>query len=316
MDKIFIRFWAAFMSCIIMTTALCISRPEKVDAAPYQMGETLVESQEVEIQLDGQGAKESIRYEWSDRSFYYYLDLYIDDEKVASFKNSAPDVLLGDVFVTDIDTTDKVKDIFVLTYGSGNWPEITTFYYCRYENGKFKQVQDLKKYLKKELKSMPKIKEIGCNFHKMQTIEQLITVMGSSMMGITTCGNSKQIGYFHAQLMLKLDNKKIKLATKNPYGCVMESCAAEYKEVEKGNLPYYELVSFAKLKSNCKFYTEPNGKKTAFTAKKGTSFKNLYFQLIGGKLYIGTDNSKGKTGWIKDSQKAVFKTQQGVHIFN
>ena len=163
---------------------------------------------------------------------------------------------------------------------------------------------------------MPKIKEIGCNLHKMQTMEQLFTIMGNGMLGISVCGNSKQIGYFHAQLMLKLDNKKIKLATKNPYGCITESCAKEYKETEAGGLPYKELISFAKLKSNCKFYTEPNGKKTAFTAKKGTSFKNLYFQLIGGKLYVGTDNSKGKTGWIKDSQKAVVKTQQGVHVFN
>lgn len=108
----------------------------------------------------------------------------------------------------------------------------------------------------------------------------------------------------------------MKLETKNPYGYIVESCATEYKEVKTDDLPFYQYVSAGKLKLNCTFYTTPNGKKTAFTVKKGTSIKNLYFQLVNGKLYIGVVNSKGKTGWIKDSQKVVFNTESGVHIFN
>ena len=112
------------------------------------------------------------------------------------------------------------------------------------------------------------------------------------------------------------NNKLIELATSDPYGCIIESCAAEYKTIQKGDLPYRERVSFAKLKSNCKFYTMPNRKKTAFTVKKGTTFDSLYFQLVGGKLYIGVDDGQGNTGWIKDRQKSVFKTYNGVHNFN
>lgn len=89
----------------------------------------------------------------------------------------------------------------------------------------------------------------------------------------------------------------------------------DYK-IETEDLPYYQFVSAGKLKSNCTFYTTPDGKKTSFTAKKGTSFECFYFQLVNGKLFIGAGNSKGKIGWIKDSQKAVFKTESGVHIFN
>lgn len=305
------RLLASAMSCVILVTGLAFTKPEEVRAASQQ-NYTLAEGEKLQVQLDGTGAEESVLYEWSNKDLYYYLDLYINGEKVASFKNSEPGTCLGDVYITDIDTTDSVKDIFVLTYGSGSCGEITTLYYCRYENGKFKRVQNLKRYLNKKLKVMPEYEEIQSNLHHMSLTTQFITI-GYGYMFFTVCCSSKQLGYFHTSLELTLSNKKLKLSGDYLYGSVKDSGAEQLEEIGTNA---YKLVSAGKLKSKCTFYREPGGKKVAFTAKKGTSFEFLLYEFVDGELYIGVETSKGNVGWIKDSQKAVFDTTWlDGHIF-
>lgn len=300
------------LSLAIMLGCL-VSLKTKVQAAPAAGPNSYVleEGKPQTIQLDGKGAKERIRYEWSESTYFYSLDLYINDEKVAGFENTERDVAVGDVRILDIDPSDKTKDIFVRTYGSGGWSPATNFYYCRYENGKFKIVQNLKKLLEKELKGLPAIKEIGSNYHEGCFLDSY----SDSTFTIMICGNSKQIGYFHALYPLELKNGKLKANGKTPLMGIAESCALKYAKSQDEN-GIFQIKYLAKLKKGCTFYTEPGGKKVAFKAKKGTKFKkSLYGALVKGRLYIGVQKENGKIGWIKDSQAPVFYTYPGVHIF-
>ena len=150
------RIIPVLLSAALFITGNKIFIPQTVHAASVKSYD-LTPGEQKEIQLDGKGAKEKIMYtfedtettEYDEKYYKHTLTLTINgdvvfEESVTKLYNPETN---GDVYITDIDKSDNVMDIFIAMYDKEYVSKYDVLYYCQYRDGEFVKVQDLKKYL-------------------------------------------------------------------------------------------------------------------------------------------------------------------------
>lgn len=271
----------------------------------------LTPGKQQEIQLDGKDAKEKIMYTFenietgetdeTDESYYRHtLRLAINGDVV--FEESVTKLFhpetKGDVYITDIDTSDNVMDIFIAMYDNEYISKYDVLYYCQYRNGEFVKVQDLKKYLYSGVLDCFGKSDMG-NCHVWYGgLPKSISTSGDKQLQVIVCGftdisDASWGGYFHGNFSLKLKNGKLKKAYTYPEGDIIQC------DFNGG------------LASKCTFYTKPGSEKKAFTAKKGEAITISGYKYIKGKLYIKVINKSKTAGWV--SGKKIFKNTGTLH---
>lgn len=263
----------------------------------------LKENEELEIQLDGKGKKERIRYNLTWGLLDTTLDIYINDEIIESLDISEHDVR---IYIMDVNSADKFKDIMIVTSDD---EEITSILYCQYKKDEFIVKQDIKEYLDSGvLDGVTPRKGKKALMHLLHTKGGGIYTWGKKELDVIVCAQSNQLGCFHFQYPLKLKKGKFVRSSNEPIGYINDCDIKEW--VEDPETGYF--LPIYKVTSKCTFYTKPGERERAFTLKEGTQLEHLYCKYVGGKLYIGVDY-QGKTGWIEDSQRIVFKQNELVH---
>lgn len=203
----------------------------------------------------------------------------------------------GDVYITDVDKSDDVMDIFIAMYDKEYISKYDVLYYCQYKNGKFEKVQDLRKYLCSGVLDCFGKSDMG-NCHVWYGgLPKSISTSGDKQLQVIICGltdiSDTGLGYFHGNFALKLKNGKFKKASANPEGKILE---CDFK---------------GGLISKCIFYIKPGNSKKAFTAKKGENVTITGYKYIKNKLYIKVLNKNNAEGWI--SGKRIFKSTGTLH---
>lgn len=303
------RIVSAFLVGMLVTGAWCsFAQPVSAAAKAYVLKEGKTQS----VQLDGKGAKEKLRYEIAveekeDGGETRYLNqftLYLNGAAV--YKKSITteyrrnydspteeyQKLYGDVYIGSVDKTRKVMDIFIAIYDRPYTSAYEVLDYCRYENGKFKKVQDLNSYLyqtlSKQIGGLTKVnKDKFCYFHAMDRIEDSLNATGKNELLVTIClpdnnyKADKAMGVYHASYALKLKNGKL---------------------VKKYNKAHGAMNEGAFMIENVTFYTKPGGTKKAFVAKTDEMVYFVEYQYIGDVLYLKAENNSGKQGWTKANE--------------
>lgn len=301
---------SALLSAILFMTGTTIFIPQTAHAESVK-SYTLTAGKQKVIQLDGKGAKEKIKYtvkdaatgetnEYEQEYYQHTLALTINGDVV--FEESVTDSITpetkGDVYITDIDKSDNVMDIFIAMYDMEYISKYDVLYYCQYRDGKFVKVQDLKKYLYSGVLDCFG-KGFNDNCHVWYGgLAKSISTSGDKKLDIIVCGVTNMSdtdwgGYFHGNFTLKLKNGKLKKAYKYPEGDIIES------------------DFYGKLSKNCSFFIKPESSKKAFTAKKGESVSILGYRFIKNKLYIKVKNKNNVEGWI--SSKKIFMNAGTLH---
>lgn len=281
------RMVTAVLAVCLLAAELTVASPDEVTAAAksyvLEMGETQT------IQLDGKGTKEQVRYELQDQTFV----LYINDKAVYQKKTTA---VYGDVYIGSIDKSNKVLDIIVALYTASYTGSYESVDYCRYENGKFKKVQNLLKYLnatleKKIGKVLTSDQTAYCYFHPMEAISESISMTGENELEVTLCLPIDEIdakddfGTYHAFYTLKLKNGKL---------------VKKYTNAQ-GSMDEYGTI----MNNKVTFYTAANGTKKAFTAEKGEDIYFSEYKYVKNSLYVKGETMEGKKGWLKAADAIV-----------
>ncbi len=305
------RIIPVILSAALFITGNKIFIPQTVHAASVKSYD-LTPGEQKEIQLDGKGAKEKIMYtfedtgtgetdEYYDEEYYKHtLTLTINGDVV--FEESVTNLFNpetnGDVYITDIDKSDNVMDIFIAMYDKEYVSKYDVLYYCQYRNGKFVKVQDLKKYLYSGVLDCFGKSDMG-NCHVWYGgLSKSISTSGDKKLQVMVCGftdisDADWGGYFHGNFALKLKNGKLKKAYTNPEGSIIQC------DFDGG------------LASKCTFYNKPKSNKKAFTIKKGKPVKISGYKYIKNKLYIKVVNKNKAEGWV--SGKKIFKSTATLH---
>ena len=298
------------LSAILFITGNTVFIPQTVNAASVK-SYALTPGKQKEIQLDGKGAKEKIMYtfedegtgetnEYDEEYYKHTLALTINGDVV--FEESVTKLYnpetKGDVYVTDIDKSDNVMDIFVAMYDKEYVSKYDVLYYCQYRDGEFVKVQDLKKYMYSGVLDCFGKSDMG-NCHVWYGgLSKSISTSGDKKLNVIVCGftdisDADWGGYFHGNFTLKLKNGKLQKAYKYPEGNIIQC------DFDGG------------LSTKCTFYNKPGSSKKAFTAKKGETVKISGYRYIKNKLYIKAINKNKAEGWI--SGKKIFKNTGTLH---
>lgn len=284
---------AIFIALALFLTGSAVFHSQTVWAASEKSC-TLVPGKKKAVQLDGKGAAEKLLYtfkneetERTDENGKYYkhiLTLAINDETVFEERvtNAVPETI-GDVYITDIDRSDGVKDIFIAMYNQEYVSKYDVLYYCRYRDGKFVKVQDLKKYLYSGvLNCFGETYMDNCHpwygglSHSIRASDKQLQIM---VCGYTHLLNIDQGCYFHAMYPLKLKNGKLKKASEYPKGQIIE---ADFD---------------GSMAVDCTFYKKPGSRQKAFVVKKGENVTISSYQFTDNKLYIKAVNNHKTAGW-------------------
>lgn len=286
------------------------------------------------IQLDGKGAKEKIRFEveseeipdqvdsLGDPVFHNILTVYVNGKSVYETQAETDRfAAVGQMYVTSIDNSDKVRDIFIAMTGNVYVDTYSLLEYCRFENGKMEKKQDLKNYLDKtlpkDITDIPDIPEIYNNsytfYHSMWDLDRSICTSGNKelLILIDLPGiYASDFGQFHADYALKLNDGKLVKKNKIPQG----KCG----EIGKGRSSSGEYV---KVDKKSVFYASIGSSKQVFTVKKGGTVYLKEYKYVNGVLYLKGESQKknsmgievpsGKTGWIESSK---FYGYTGNHV--
>lgn len=284
------------------------------------------------IQLDGKGAKEKIRFEveseeipdkvdsLGDPVFHNILTVYVNGKSVYETQAETDRfAAVGQMYVTSIDNSDKVRDIFIAMTGNVYVDTYSLLEYCRFENGKMEKKQDLKKYLDQTLpKDICGIqKKEYLYYHSMYDLDKSVWTNGNKELMVTIDLPSVFdrnypdewlcFGEFHADFALKLKNGKLVKRDKAPHGSIHAYFRTNTEDA---------IVDKAAV-----FYTSINGAKKAFTVKKGQTVYLSEYKYVNGVLYLKGESQKknswgieapsGNTGWIESSK---FYGYTGNHV--
>lgn len=307
-----------------------LEQPVSAAAKNYE----LVEGKTLTIQLDGKGAKEKIKFEveseeipdmvdeLGDPVFHNILTIYVNGKSVYETQADTDRfAAVGQMYVTSIDNSDKVRDIFVAMTGNVYVGEYSLLEYCRFENGQMEKKQDLKNYLDKTLPKdicgIPKKGEY-LYYHSMYELGKSVWTNGDKELMVTidlptvydrnVSGELLCYGEFHADYALKLKNGKLVKRDKVPHGSIHTSEFRTSKEQAIVDKPAV-------------FYTSIDGSKKAFTVKKRETVYLNEYKYVTGVLYLKGENQKknswgievpsGKSGWIESSK---FYGYTGNHV--
>ncbi|MCM1283155.1 MAG: hypothetical protein NC180_02360 [Muribaculaceae bacterium] len=302
--KIFLEtFKAKGISFLLMLSFICsvIFMPETLQAKSVPISYLITAGQSQMVRFNGEKGEKSVRVEllseedtvnlnsWKKPTYHNTLYIYIDDSKVYECKiDTSDNPAIGEVYVTNMDKTKKAKDIFVAISEYEYAGDLLVIDYCTYESGSIVKRQDLKSYLDSELTDLAKSNEWG-PYHTVYGLQNLLFTRGDNKLNVSICGMSNQLGYFHGTYTLKYKNKKF------------AGSSTIQGEIN-------EITTPGELQVAKTFYTKANGTTKAFSAKKGDTVEVLKYKYVNHSLYIQVENSKGKTGWIKDSDESVFST--------
>lgn len=296
---------AILSSCLVLslTAGVLGSFPQKVSAAVSQ-SYYLEKGKAQNIQLDGKGAKEKIKYtlkssrnnegEWPEK-YDNVFSLYINNKCVYT-KKTVTEQRQGtaSIYIADVDNSDNILDIFIGLYSEQYSSEYDVLDYYQYKNGKFKKIQDLKKYLDSGILDCVKKNGMAENhYHSSNSFQ----TSGDKNLKIEICSNSNAIGSFHGKYTLKLKNGKFVKATTYPSGEIREH------------------ASMGIATKSATFYTTAGGKKKAFSVKKGDRVHLSEYKYIKNTLYIKAEKN-GKVGWVKDvpdSERFLFEADGVIH---
>lgn len=293
-------------SCVVLSLIASVlgTFPQKASAAVTSKTYYLEKEKTQKIQLDGKGEKEKVKYtlkstrnnegEWPEK-YDNVFSLYINNKRVYT-KETVSEQKQGaaTVYITDVDKSDKILDIFIGLHSERYASEYNSLDYCQYKNGKFKKVQDLKKYLDSGI--LDDIKKNGMAEHHYHSTNSFITY-GDKKVKMEICSKSGILGDFHGTYTLKLKNGKFVKATTYPEGDIKE-CNYIGQAVR-----------------SAVFYTTPGGSKKAFSIKKGDRVFLKEYKYTKKALYISVEKN-GKIGWIKDipdSKNPIFVFDGVIH---
>ena len=330
------RKWKRCISCAwrvcLLVMAAAVGSQEPVLAA--EKSYVLQEGKTSTIQLDGKGAKEKIKFEvqseeipekfdeFGNPVFHNNLTIYVNGKSVYETQaDTGRFAAVGQMYVTSIDNSDAVRDIFVAMTGNVYVGEYELLEYCRFENGKMEKKQDLKNYLDKilpkDIGGVPANKEY-IYYHSMYELDKSLWTNGNKELTITidlpTIYDRNYpdewacYGEYHADYTLKLKNGKLVKRDKAPHGSIHTS---EFRTNEEQAIADKTAV----------FYSAIDGPKKAFTVKrKETVYLNEY-KYVNGVLYLkgekqiknswGIGVPSGKSGWIKSRK---FYGYTGNHV--
>lgn len=224
------------------------------------------------------------------------------------------------VGITDIDTSDGAKDIFIYLHTT----EESYLYRLQYKDGKIIQKEDVVKSL--NAITAPKQMAFmvdgywweGGIYNNYVTVREtinptyvngewtysgdaeqetvdLLTTTGDGTAQWLICIGEDAVGCIHGRVKLKLQNGKLKLASKNVTGEILETGIS-------GAVNKKMIV-----------YTVAGGSKTAFVAKKGEAVQLISYTFKNNTLYIKVKNKAGKTGWIGKKQYGSFYYDGTLH---
>lgn len=283
------------------------------------------------VQLDGKGAKEKIKFvveseenpdklnRFGKPTYHNSIAVYVNNNIVYETKaDTEYSEAIGQVYVTTIDKNDTVRDIFIALTSSTYTGKYLSLDYCRYANGKMKKIQNLKNYLDqtlvKDIADIPEeYKDSYIYYHSMDQIDQSLWATGNKEVILTIdlpgYNNNVDYGTYHADYALKLKNGKLVKRDSVPNGKV---------HVYYNHESTYEWVN---VTGKAVFYTTPGGTKKAFSVKDNSVVFIEEYKYINGVLYLKGERTKknsfgvivssGKTGWIKSSDLNGFV---GNHI--
>lgn len=256
----------------------------------------LIKGKEKAIQLDGKGEKEKIKYDVVSEAvgdeYKHTLTVTVNGKAVyTKTVTNKYSVEIGEVYIIDVDEKDKIKDIFISMRPNIDLPSYDVLDYCQYTEGKWKNRQDLKKYLASVLGKALGHSDVKEGYHPTIGFRDRnprsedpaeIATDGKKNLEVMVCGLAKTTRIFHGTYQLKLKNGKFEKVYSEPQGKIYV-CDEEGKTLRAAT-----------------FYKTAGGKEKAFTVKKGAKLDVLAYRYIKNKLYIQVSDKNGKTGWIKD----------------
>jgi hypothetical protein len=192
-----------------------------------------------------------------------------------------------ELVVTDVNTKDKLKDIF-FGQNSGLWAgEYKELRHYQYSKGKVKKDNFLN-----VLKSVKTPKSYDGSTKKANLLESCkglskdMNTTGNGTLNWHVCLQESYIGYAHGFVPLQLKSYKIKLKSSSPSGTIYEVGCVDYKTKKM------------KVTAATTFYKKAASKSVSFKAKVGDQGTLKSFQYINNKLYLKFVTTKGKSGWL------------------
>ncbi len=288
------QFGFKILSILLVIIMLC-SLTVPVQAANKSNITQIKENMITKIQLDGKGAKEKVKLTINDKktSEYGYtstVTLEINGKRI--FKNSykmewgKPKV---ELIVTDINTSDKYKDLFLAVYDAewcGTYQELIR---VTYKNGKT-TVDQLFKTLNsiKSPKISDKFYDMSGRGYLINSIESCkglingdLVVLGNGTVKWHVCLYTEIADYFHGYIKLTLKSGKLKAAN-YPSGTISE------------------VGISGKLNKAITIYKNAGSSKKVVVVAKGKIIKFKEFKFVNKKLYVKVQYGK-KIGWVSQS---------------
>lgn len=292
------------------------------------------------VQLDNKGEKEKLLYTLTREKLYYDTESETTYYKITYRFTIDGNVILerswdddltdyweeegewewtlkesGQIIVTDVDTSDERKDIFIDLSGSdGKWngdsfldgDYFRETYRIQYEGGKIVVKEDLDKMI--ESLDLPKVVSGRwvCSLHgeavmwpvqprfkngkwiydrdAAEKMMYQITTTGDGTVKWAVSLEARNLEGLVGTITLKLKNNHLKLKSKTISGDVLDT--GKSGAVDK----------------KLTVYTSAGGKKAAYTVKKGDVLQFVSYKLIGNRVYLQVKNAKGSYGWISETQ--------------
>ena len=295
--KHFVKKIFAISLIISMLCGLTVS----VQAANKQNITKIKANTTTKIQLDGKGTKEKVKLTVDNNNDNYMVTLTINGKEVFynsyNMKWGEPKI---ELIVTDVQTSDKYKDLFLAVYDyewCGIYQELIR---VTYKNGKASTDQLLKTL--KSVKS-PKISsefDTSGRGYMLNPIESCaglakgdLIVLGNGTVKWHVCVATEIADYFHGYITLTLKSGKLK-ATDYPSGTIAD------------------IGISGILKKNMPIYKSAGSSKNITTVAKGKIVKLKEFKFVNKKLYVKVQYGK-KSGWVSQSELKALEWDGTLH---
>ncbi len=291
------RYVISLLLCAFLTVLLIMPVSAK------KASTTLSANKETTMQLDGTGAEEKIKFIASEpvinevpypdiegltyKTYTRTVGLEINGQNVFSKSYTQEySAVKAEVIVTDVNTKDKLKDLFFAVYDElwvGTYQKLIHVTYNHGTVSVDPMLNELQKIKSPKIKKEYDVSHRGYMVNPIESITGLskdLTALGDGTVKWNVCVFNKEANYFHGTIVLKLKSGKLK-ASNYPSGNI-------YQAGVSGRLKK-SLTVYKKAGKSKKLMIVPRRKVVNFKA----------FKFVNKKLYVQVTYQK-KTGWVSE----------------
>ena len=250
---------------------------------------TLKAGQNYQTALTG-SKKRTIRYTTNKASHFQGMTLYIDGKRQLSF-GARREAFSWDVKLCQVSSSRTL--IYIADESFNSYTQGITFY--EYKNNKFRKLFDLGELTRDTSYTFGRDKPSKAARKKSVALNgwargDLVRV-GKNTVTINWRDDTSTTGWFSTNITYRVKGNK---ATR-----VGNSYKPIFSKYEMG----VPTKTLKKLTTNRAFqtYTKAGGTKRAFRVKRNQKVQIVAMRAINGQRYIQIRNSKGKTGWYRDT---------------